>query len=177
MTKPVEYNPTMGTKYMEYLTHWGKSYMTTEEFQTRKALFIETDAIIEAHNKTDSRFKLGHNKFSDYTEHEKSKLSGGAKKYNHVATGPVNVPNDGIPSSVDWREQGAVTPVKDQGTCKSGWAFSAVGAVESAYFIETGTLTSFSEQQQISCNNDCSGCAGGYAYEAFYYLAVNEAIT
>ena len=175
--KPVEYHPNMGTKYMEYLTFWGKSYMTTEEFAARKALFIETDAIIEAHNKTDSRFKLGHNKFSDYTEHERSKLSGGAKKYNHVASGPMNVPNDGVPSSVDWRDQGAVTPVKNQAACGSCWAFSAVGALEGANFIKTGTLTSFSEQQQVSCNTSCYGCGGGWSYKAFDFWKSNNAFT
>ena len=74
-----------------------------------------------------------------------------------------------LPDSVDWREHKVLTPVKDQGQCGSCWAFSATGALESAYAISTGKLLSISEQQLVDCDNRSDGCDGGTQESAFHY--------
>ncbi|KAL5254702.1 hypothetical protein ACHWQZ_G014215 [Mnemiopsis leidyi] len=63
--------------------------------------------------------------------------------------------------SLDWREYGAVTSVKNQGSCGSCWAFGSVAAMEGAYFLATGNAKNFSEQQVLDCNADY-GCSGGW---------------
>ena len=63
----------------------------------------------------------------------------------------VILPEVEAPESLDWREKGAVTPIKDQGDCGSCWAFSATGAMEGAYYISKKNLDSFSEEQLVAC--------------------------
>ena len=40
------------------------------------------------------------------------------------------------PSSLDWRESGAVTPSKVQGGCGACWAFSTAGMFESSLILQ-----------------------------------------
>ena len=46
---------------------------------------------------------------------------------------------------VNWIKAGAVTPIKDQGSCGAGYAFAATGALEGIHQIKSGKLESFSE--------------------------------
>lgn len=69
------------------------------------------------------------------------------------------------PSAFDWRDEGAVTPAKSQGSCGSCWAFASVGAFESKIRIQYGEVYDLSEQQLVSCGGEFSyyGCCGGYS--------------
>jgi C1A family cysteine protease len=78
-----------------------------------------------------------------------------------------------IPESIDWREEGVVTPIKNQGHCGSCWTFSATGAMEGAYAIYSGILKSFSEQQLLDCVKKDNGCNGGEMIDAFEYVSKN----
>lgn len=75
--------------------------------------------------------------------------------------------------SVDWRDENAVTPVKNQGSCGSCWAFSTIGGLEGVYAIQTGNLVSFSEQQLVDCSTANSGCNGGDLPPAYQYVVKN----
>ncbi len=68
----------------------------------------------------------------------------------------------GLPQSFDWRSQGKVTPVRNQGGCGACWAFGTVGVMELALLIQQNKSVDLSEQYLISCNTSSWGCAGGW---------------
>ncbi|KAL0345063.1 UNVERIFIED_CONTAM: Senescence-specific cysteine protease SAG39 [Sesamum radiatum] len=83
-----------------------------------------------------------------------------------------------VPASMDWRQKGAVTGVKDQGQCGCCWAFSAVAATEGINQLTTGKLISLSEQELVDCDtSQDEGCNGGLMDNAFEFIISNGGIT
>ncbi len=67
----------------------------------------------------------------------------------------------------DARNQGYITPVKDQ-RCGNCWAYSAVGAYEASYKRVSGSVIDASEQYAENCVD--GDCGGGYAYKVFEWM-------
>lgn len=83
-----------------------------------------------------------------------------------------------LPTSWDWRTQGIVPAVRNQGGCGSCWAFGTVGAMESAVKKGGGPLTDLSEQFLISCNRDGWNCAdGGLTAHKYHYNTLGKSQT
>ncbi|XP_049528859.1 cathepsin L-like [Dermacentor silvarum] len=178
----------------DYRTQWeafksihSKTYQSSEEDLLRFKIFTENSRLIANHNakyvKGLVSFKLGMNQFGDLLPHEISKMLNGLRvrhrnEQNSTFVPPANVNDSSLPESIDWREKGAVTAVKDQGKCGSCWAFSATGALEGQHFLKTGKLVPLSEQNLIDCAGAYGpqGCEGGNFDCAFTYVKDNGGI-
>merc|ERR1712004_254568 len=56
-----------------------------------------------------------------------------------------------LPANVDWRDEGMISGVKNQGQCGSCWAFGTTEQIESYAAIASGNLVELSTQQVTSC--------------------------
>lgn len=133
--------------------------------------------------------------------------NGGLPKPQHQRR--LQQPHQQIPRRISWIASGKVTSVKDQAAfasnasgaggpsssglpslpvegCASGWAFTAVAAMESAYLIARNLsasslpLLDLSEEQVLQCCNSVhspgvcpasQACLGGHAQEAAAYAS------
>jgi cathepsin L len=121
-------------------------------------------------------YTLGINKFADLTEQEwrdslTLKVVKDDKPKFQMKSKIVNIPDE-----VDWRDEGYVTPVKDQAQCGSCWAFSTTGSMEGALVKAGGDLVSLSEQNLVDCDTADGGCNGGLMENAFRWLLAGNSL-
>ena len=164
---------------------YSKDYDTKKEELARLQIFLDNRNEIAKHNQKfahdEVSYQMGTNQYSDLTTDEfldmmtVNNFNVSEIEYDVTFIGAANVD---LPSTVDWRTKGAVTPVKDQGRCGSCWTFSTTGAMEGQYFRRSNRLVSLSEQNLLDCSKKYGthGCKGGWMNSAFQYIKQNGGI-
>ncbi|CAN8287612.1 unnamed protein product [Cochlearia groenlandica] len=151
-----------------------------EKEDKRFEIFKDNLRFIDENNNKNLSYKLGLNRFADLTNEEYRSIYLRAKPVKRVfktSDRYVARVGDALPESVDWRKEGAVADVKDQGSCGSCWAFSTIGSVEGINKIVTGDLISLSEQELVDCDTSYNqGCNGGLMDYAFEFIIKNGGI-
>ncbi|PIN06743.1 Cysteine proteinase Cathepsin L [Handroanthus impetiginosus] len=166
-------------RHKQWMEQYGRVYKDDEERVVRFKIFKKNVEFIKAFNEVGTRpYKLGINAFADLTKEEFKATRNGLKVKSCKITSFKYENVSALPSSMDWRKKGAVTPIKDQAQCGSCWAFSAIAATEGIHQLSTGKLISLSEQEIVDCDRTSQdqGCEGGYMEDAFEFITKNKGI-
>eukprot|EP01133_Synstelium_polycarpum_P002333 gene2333-2647_t len=161
------------TQFKNWMQHHERNYESPAEYYSRLSNFISNlEAIEHLNTKHQGRATFGANKFSDLSKDEfrtrylnykpnQNKPIRDSKPFQYSAD---------IPTQVDWRNKGFVTPVKDQAACGSCWAFSAGEQIETANIMAGNVEQIVSEQQIVDCDTMDGGCGGGDPMNAYQYV-------
>ena len=137
--------------------------------------YQENIKFINSHNALNTSYEVGVNEFinRNYTNGTYNDT------YSHYIPTDhrnINIFSDHkVPKEIDWRKQGVVTPIKNQLTCGSCWAFSAIETVESEWALKNQQLYNLSAQELVDCSGYLGnqGCNGGSMKSGFQYVVQN----
>jgi len=160
----------LGDEWASWKARYGKVYNGADDDEVRRQVFEDNLQYINSENAKELSYTLETNMFSDLTADEFSSTYMGFKPaFGNAPVLGEHVPSDAaVPASVDWSTKSqVVTPVKNQKSCGSCWAFSSTGALEGASGLR-GNHVSLSEQQFVDCAKSAgNGCEGGDMGSAF----------
>jgi C1A family cysteine protease len=155
----IELTQQEATLFKDFQFKFNKRYNNENEYNKRATIFqqnlqivnklnIEQNSTVYSHltpfmdmsiEEFKNRYLMRPKHFMDREPHSETVVSKSEHKYD-------------LPDSFDWRDRGAVSPVKDQASCGSCWAFSAIQAVESAWFIAGKGMVLLSAEQLVECD-------------------------
>lgn len=122
--------------FISWGAQYNKQYKDADEFKLRLATFLSNvDQLEQIYSETEflseDLHEMGLNKFADWTDEEYTAMLGFRPSDSSNSSADILDYSD-LPESINWVEQGMVSPVKDQGHCGSCWSFSTTGSIESA---------------------------------------------
>jgi cathepsin H len=178
--------------FHDWMKRFSKEYDSVTQKRERFQVFKHNLNLIKKHNQARLKgiptHELGLTTFADWTEDEffshfqfqkKSHQCWTAsdkqemiQRQNTLKTRSEITNELLLPKAIDWRQLGVVSPVKNQKSCGSCWAFSATGALEAHFTKKHGKPISLSEQQLLDCSYSYGnfGCNGGFPARAFEYI-------
>ena len=167
----------MFQQFQKFIKKYHKKYNSINEFLARYEVFRRN--VMTTFQDEDNSYRTGITKFSDLTQQEFARTYLNLN-YDAIAMANFNPHivkvTNAAPDAWDWREKGYVSPVKDQGSCGSCWAFATVANLEGLYYKNKGVMKTFSEQMLVDCDTTDSACNGGLMEYAFDWLKSNGGI-
>jgi len=164
-------------EFTNFQERFNKKYPSLKELEHRFIVFKENYLNILNHNSDIyQNYTLGVNQFTDLSPDEFKNIYLGSYTSRLESFGCKTFPSSdiSIPDSFDWRIEGVVNPVRDQGQCGSCWAFATTANAESVWAISSGDLLDLSEEFLVDCASGVGyynkGCNGGNPDSAFKYM-------
>lgn len=189
--------------FQTFNDRFDKKYLSNAEYKFRAQLYNKKLDEIEEFNKENFEWQKGETNFTDMTDSEKKQYLGSlinqddtteieneeelflklAQEEENYGISPLfspflqnNLPSAflSLPRKVNWLTSGLMTPVKNQRSCASCWAFTAIALLESLYKKKYGYDLNLSVQELVDCatsgiyNN--FGCQGGYVRNALNFI-------
>ncbi|CAB3230383.1 unnamed protein product [Arctia plantaginis] len=160
--------------FEEFIIKHGKQYADEQEKSARFEIFKTNLKDVNQLNNISQAAVFGITSFTDLTKDEFKRLYSncfiGEQDTSCSLKTDGDIPDAGAPESLDYRQMGYVSGVKNQMTCGDCYAFSSTGHLEGQYFKKHGSMQEFSEQQILDCNQKSSGCRGGTMGSSFATL-------
>ena len=184
--KNVEVPADVVAAFAQWTIEHSRLYASPAERSLRLKNFWQNYQEIEAVNSQDLSYKFGLNEFSDMSKEEfKAKMLIADLKPEDENTEfmkPASFTEEQLQSKgqqeiVDWARDGYTSAIRSQGTCASGYAFTAAKALEYEYniFFGSGRTQFLSPQEYIDCSysEGNSGCRGGWPSNGWVYSNYN----
>ena len=168
-------------QFEQFVLYNRKSYASVNEYTHRLSVFKNNLKIAAQLQKESPETTYGVTIFSDRTQEEFQQFLTLHKPATAASNGQKYIPKKTSKSltqqTVDYSK--FLTAPKDQGSCGSCWAFSAIAPIEASIAqqrnLKPDELFRLSEQQFVDCDPLSEGCNGGWMYYAYDY-ATNRAL-
>jgi len=165
-------------KYMNF-AEWQDAtgiHYNSAEADVREEIFNENTARMVEHNSQESTWWAAQNQFSAMSEDEfvatmlNFEVSQSIANTTDIPVYEVDYSLRAEVGDKDW----SVSPVKNQGSCGSCWAFGAVAGMEGSARTQLSRNDILSEQYVMDCtsSNACSGGRADSAYPQLYGKAL-----
>nr|AAI70449.1 LOC100127265 protein [Xenopus laevis] len=178
------HDETLDAEWDLWKRTYHKQYNGQMDELQRRLIWEKNFKMITSHNFEYNQglhtYEMAMNQLGDMTSEEVVRTMTGLKI--HKRNKPTNLTfehekaPEKVPDSIDYRKKGYVTPIRNQGSCGSCWAFSSVGALEGQLKKKKGKLVVLSPQNLVDCVKKNDGCGGGYMTNAFEYVRDNKGI-